>query len=413
MAHLNLAQSHLMFEWFSNPLVAGITGAGIATMLLNRASTLPGLMYRGVKERFTLTLTVFSEQVAFEDLDQWIAHHPGSKKFRSFGIASKWDEELQARRHSLGVGVGLHILRHNGRWVLINREIDKGTDTESSPQRRQTITISTMGRNRKFMEELLNQIGESAIDETKTSVWILGAHGEFRLIERKPNRSMDSVFCAPGIKETLVSDYTTFMGRREWYQTHGIPWRRGYMLEGPPGTGKTSLIFALAGLARKPVYVINLATVGSDSALVLAMNEARDGFVVLEDVDDVGAVVEREATVEEARKRTKPSGVTLSGLLNAIDGLSARDGRVLFVTSNRPHILDAALLRAGRVDLRIELAKADLGQAVAMFRSLTDGSDEEKFVAWVSPRLPISHADLQGVFLSGKWKEPDTKEFAS
>jgi len=67
------------------------------------------------------------------------------------------------------------------------------------------------------------------------------------------------------------------------------------------------------------------------------------------------------------RLTTEQTGVTLSGLLNALDGVSSREGRVLFLTTNHPDRLDPALIRPGRVDLKLELGHAVPDQARRLF----------------------------------------------
>jgi mitochondrial chaperone BCS1 len=84
----------------------------------------------------------------------------------------------------------------------------------------------------------------------------------------------------------------------------------------------------------------------------------------------VGAVllIEDVDCIFKERRGTDPqTGVTLSGLLNALDGVSSRDGRVLFMTTNHPERLDPALIRPGRVDRKAELGYATPDQARRLF----------------------------------------------
>jgi chaperone BCS1 len=71
---------------------------------------------------------------------------------------------------------------------------------------------------------------------------------EWRLFGRpRRKRPLNSVILDKGIMENLINDVDRFVSRPKWYIDRGIPYRRGYLLYGPPGSGKTSAIMALAG----------------------------------------------------------------------------------------------------------------------------------------------------------------------
>jgi chaperone BCS1 len=94
------------------------------------------------------------------------------------------------------------------------------------------------------------------------------------------------------------------------------------------------------------------------------------------------------------------SGITLSGLLNAIDGIGARDGRILFITSNHPDALDPALIRPGRIDMRVHLAHSGMPEATAMFNKFFPTGDLAAFQAEIASALPLPAAELQNRLLS-------------
>jgi chaperone BCS1 len=112
-------------------------------------------------------------------------------------------------------------------------------------------------------------------------------------------REMGSVVLAEGVKEGIEADLRNFLGRGKWYAERGelmfglpelikgIPYRRGYLLHGPPGSGKTSFIQALAGAVSYNICLLNLAERGlTDDKLnhLLGLVPERS-FILLEDVD--------------------------------------------------------------------------------------------------------------------------------
>ena len=128
------------------------------------------------------------------------------------------------------------------------------------------------------------------------------------------------------------------------YRDLGIPYRRGYLLTGPPGTGKSSLILAVASHFELPVYSLPLrgAEIDGEQLTTLLANCRKPSLITLEDVDCLKVATSRESKPDDA--------LTIADLLNAIDGIGASEHRILFMTANRPETLDFALTRAGRVD---------------------------------------------------------------
>ena len=172
----------------------------------------------------------------------------------------------------------------------------------------------------------------------------------------RPHRSWKSVVLPGTVKTDLLEDVQSFLSEeeKEWYGARGIPHRRGYLLHGPPGAGKTTLATAIASALKLDIYVVDPAARGMDDGkLNKAFRNCPPGSMILiEDIDCVmpprkrgGGKDEIEDDDEEEDKpeekpETDPgkfglakSTVTLSGLLNAIDGVSSQEGCVLFAST--------------------------------------------------------------------------------
>ena len=189
-------------------------------------------------------------------------------------------------------------------------------------------------------------------------------------------------------KADLVADIGKFLTSKQWYKERAIPWRRGYLFHGPPGTGKTSIVSGLATHFKIPVYLISISRISSDATLATVLRNINGStmslrrsscIVLLEDVDCAGlsrkAKLKFDADTEKEDKplRFRPriyGGITLSGLLNAIDGILAPEGHVLIMTSNHIEELDEALTRPGRIDYRLCFDLATKEQAKAIFLRL-------------------------------------------
>jgi len=165
------------------------------------------------------------------------------------------------------------------------------------------------------------------------------------------------------------------------YAERGIPFRRGYLLHGVPGSGKTSLIHSLAGELGLDIYVVSLSSKGmSDNTLTTLMGHVPSRCILL--LEDLDAAftrsVSRDASSTGAPTASNTNSTTtetndgstlsLSGLLNSLDGVAAAEGRLLFATTNHIERLDPALSRPGRMDVWVNFTHATKWQAEGIFK---------------------------------------------
>ena len=167
----------------------------------------------------------------------------------------------------------------------------------------------------------------------------------FKRKSKKP-RSLESVVLDTNLSQKICADIKDFQNSSKWYLDKGVPYRRGYLLFGPPGTGKTSFTQAVAGQMGLDICYLNLSGNDlDDDDLNRALNNApKNSIILLEDID--GIFVQRDSVSTEHQGRH----VSFSGLLNALDGVRSQEGRILFMTTNHREKLDPALLRPGRTD---------------------------------------------------------------
>ncbi|KAH7846371.1 hypothetical protein Vadar_013175 [Vaccinium darrowii] len=178
-------------------------------------------------------------------------------------------------------------------------------------------------------------------------------------------------------KKEIINDLITFTKSKDYYKKIGKAWKRDYLLFGPPGTGKSTMIAAMANLLEYDVYDLELTTVKDNTELrKLLIDTSSKSIIVIEDIDCsldlTGQRKKKEEKDEEGdakdptskkkkedqEKSNESSKVTLSGLLNFIDGLWSACGgeRIIVFTTNYVEKLDPALIRRGRMDKHIELS---------------------------------------------------------
>ncbi|CEP19579.1 hypothetical protein [Parasitella parasitica] len=185
---------------------------------------------------------------------------------------------------------------------------------------------------------------------------------EWRTVGSKELRSFESVILKEGQKEHILKDIQTFRRREHWYSIRGIPYRRGYLLYGPPGTGKTSLVQSVASKVNMNVAIISLSgNMDDENFNVLLQEVPRNSILVMEDIDHC---VIKDPNSDNDTSNAK---ISMSGLLNALDGVVAQEGSMVFMTCNDVNRLQPALLRPGRIDMKMELGYADKTQINKMF----------------------------------------------
>jgi chaperone BCS1 len=213
------------------------------------------------------------------------------------------------------------------------------------------------------------------------------AMGELR------GRGLESVVCDDDRLDAMADDLRRFLAGRAWYHQRGIPWRRGYLLYGPPGTGKSSVLRALATELQLDLALIDLCRPGlTDDELREAMfNAPRRAIIAMEDVD----------AAFRGRDTDQKGGITFSGLLNAIDGVGAQEGRALIMTTNHREKLDPALIRPGRADLQVEVGTIGAATAARLFlRFFPDRPDcAQRFADRIGQRR-VTGAEVQGWLLT-------------
>ncbi|XXG51356.1 hypothetical protein AAC387_Pa02g5148 [Persea americana] len=178
--------------------------------------------------------------------------------------------------------------------------------------------------------------------------------------------TFDTLALEPSLKEEITADLTAFANGREFYHRVGRSWKRGYLLYGPPGSGKSSLIAAMANFLRYDVYDLELTKVSDNSELrALLIQTTNRSMIVIEDIDcslDLTGdravnKAGRGSNGEDCGREEEEGRVTLSGLLNFTDGLWSCCGeeRIIVFTTNHRDSIDPALLRYGRMDMHVRL----------------------------------------------------------
>jgi chaperone BCS1 len=210
-----------------------------------------------------------------------------------------------------------------------------------------------------FLQEVATAYENNRRDNA-ADIYVGTRWGDWQRVREIPPRPLESVVLAGDLRERLVDDLTRFMAEEETYVRLGLPYHRGYLLHGPAGTGKTSIAKVLAGHLGLDIYVLPLSSMQADTDLSrMLANVGSRAMLLLEDIDVVHAAKSRDDTTP---------GISLSGLLNALDGVATPHGSIHLMTTNKLDVLDEALTRPGRADQTVLIDYLDdeqLGRLVA------------------------------------------------
>ncbi len=402
----------------------GLLGVG-AGLGVARQALLRSLYF--ARRRMMITMEVSSKDANYGRVLAWLTQQrtisgnhyslQSSSKSISHGrsTTSLDGKENSADGALLLPSPGIHYLRWRHRWIRVDREREKGFVPDlATGMPFETITISTIGRSKAIFLEMLEEAKQLAAEREQGKLQLYTAFaGDWRPFGApRRRRPLSSVILAKGIAESILSDVRNFLASSQWYTDRGIPYRRGYLLHGPPGGGKSSFVHALASELGYGICVLNLSEgFMSDDRLNQLLNCIPENTILLlEDID--AAQSNRSAsTMSSSTEKVsrQPGGITLSGLLNALDGVAAAEERLIFMTTNHIDRLDAALIRPGRVDVKKEIGMASGEQAARMFAhfypdlSRGDGGLAERFGEVVGEAAGrghrISPADIQGHFI--------------
>ena len=266
----------------------------------------------------------------------------------------------------------------------------------------ETVTLTTLRSHAHLFTSLLAEARQLAVSSTEGKTIIYTAWGaEWRPFgQPRRARALPSVVLGKGKRQAIESDVRRFMQRGWWYAERGIPYRRGYLLHGSPGSGKSSFIFALAGSLDLSICLLNLSERGltDDKLNHLLSNAPERCILLLEDVD--AAFLGRSKATEADGYQ---ANVTFSGLLNSLDGVASSESRIIFMTTNHVERLDEALIRPGRVDCIEELGDAEPEQVQELL--LRFYGRRQAVIDGASTGLNLDQGDSDPAIDSKKLKE--------
>lgn len=364
-----------------NAWASGLISAAFISGLLLLAKSIPMRLWLTLKTQLTTSIVLhntgyWGNRELFLSFMDWYWKSLYARFSRRLSLESK---DHNSNRVTIGPGYGIHWFLYKGRFCWF---IKAQLDSSGAETVKESIEIFTFGRSSAILYELVESFRPKLEESDSVDIYRYNTNGWDRAAQVL-RRDMETVVLDPAVKHKIFEELNSFFADRDWYLQKNIPHKLTAVFHGIPGTGKTSVIKALASYYGVPIYIINISE-HTDRSFQIAMETVpQRSFILIEDFDSAGAVKSRfpsasakkEGELDQAPVAQAPAapsrlskedqdeasellksmlGLSLTGVLNTLDGIVSLDSVGVFLTTNKLESIDPAVIRDGRVDLIVE-----------------------------------------------------------
>lgn len=345
-----------------NPIIAGVISVWALSTITFFCRGIPKTIYEFIIDQSTTTLTFSNAGYGysvenFASFLIWFENHKWSKYARALSMDNSYgvckDSVGKDKAMVTGVGNGYHLFVYNKRLFILRRYDEPKAGTDKLIH---IVKLTMFSRNRQILLDLIEEFSYK-IPTNKTGMsTFVATKMEWVSCGSTNQRPIETVIVDSRIKNSILKIVDDFRNSRDWYTKRGLAYKKTFVLHGIHGTGKSSFIKALACHYKMGLCIINISDM-SNATFEFALNNVPDNnLVLIEDFDSAKATKQRgteskglDGIFDESRS------LSLTGILNTLDGVASLDNKLIFMTTNVIDTLDAALLRKGRIDYIYEL----------------------------------------------------------
>lgn len=370
--HLNMQEyidqivSLIKAQISSNQFLTGGLILGSLTTMVYSLRAIPKAIWQRIERRIKFEVTIEQNDDLYPWIQHWLNVHYSSQLRNvkaTFWRVLEASNESNGSVDSISYGgkkshkkinevVFNHygdafVIFYSGRFIRIassREKMEHASNWESLFFEK--FFISGIGA-KKAIHKLLKDIADYNIklEESKISPKIkCNIYDHWETEKSARLRDISSIFINEQKKNEIVADMDSFVKSKQFYFSRNIPYRRGYLFEGPPGTGKSSLASALANHFKKDLHALNLKSLMDDNQFKRLMGNVSNGSILLiEDIDGY---------FDGRKSETK---INFSSFLNEISGIKCKEDVILIVTTNHKSKIDEALMRSGRLDIHVQI----------------------------------------------------------
>lgn len=366
-----------------NQMVAGamtLAASGMVGFLFTKMpSKIFDLIKKQVVTELVLNNTDWNKNQTFLKLSEFLHKLTTESGSRTLILDSGWVDGKDII--GLSIGYGKHFFFYRGKFMWLNRI---KLDSSGSERMKEELTISVLGRSHDIFKELV----KDNTPESDDNLLVVSTFStdQWKVKTKIPKRGLSSLALDAEVREIFTKELSYFINNKSTYEKLGLPYKLTMVLHGEPGSGKTSIIRGLASDYNMNICTLSLSGMTDTSFSDALATVPKGSIIVIEDFDSSAAVLKRGNLSKVGKgipsnyseeDAARFSMLTLSGILNTLDGVASLEGNVIVMTTNCLNKIDPAILRSGRVDRIIELPAISSNAVRSHLEGLYGGLDVE------------------------------------
>lgn len=386
--------NHLINIVKNNEVFSGVAlGSALTSTLIAFLYSLkdsPKIFFKIIKRFTTVKLIINNKDPEYRNILIWIQqfskHNLRSYNFNSLTQYITHDDENNSDDYVLSPGIGNHYFWYKKRLIRISIQ----QHYQNADGVIEIIEIKCFAFTNKIIKQIYEEILSIALMKDSLKIYVLEDNNFWRKKIRYKRTINNFIYKD---KEKVINNVQEFFNKKQWYIDKGLLHKKGILLSGPPGTGKSTFASVIASELDLNLYYLNLSNSETIRKLDTIISEVpKNSIILLEDIDCLFMTKDREK-VENNKY--------LSTLLNILDGVNSPTGIIYILTTNYINRIDKAILRPGRIDMYIKMDYFNKDEIFEMYSIYYDNGFDEFWKLIIDNNIDyskISPACFQNIF---------------
>lgn len=303
-------------------------------------------------DSFLYTLRIDESSPFFYGVQEYVITEKSNAIKNAYyrNIYDNWIDGETTRETNIFYNRGLLILKTPSGRILLSKE-NMLINNTTTPYKNEKQSFYLYAWRKKPLSNLTTHIKTKYINNVLR--YHFNHNGDIMVYGNIVNKTFKNIFLNDNIKSSIIQDLDKFNASREYYESIGLKYKRTYLFYGDAGVGKSSLATAIANYCKRDILTINVSKDMTDSTLIsLIAKRPRKSIVLFEDIDCLFDEMNRE---NDAKEKTPIMKISLSCVLNILDGSYTPNDIIFIITTNHIEKLDSALKRDGRVNMLLKI----------------------------------------------------------